>query len=187
QAANASTPPRWDGTTIPFGVAGTDFPSSGTTDFAALAAQLSALADTVDAVADLLVAESVHQIAQGNPLRAGATLDAIARGEAPPPELEVVRTPRTGVSVTHRVGVLLAPGAPQSAPWPSAAASPRATAEPALNAWVAGLLPDPARVRCRATVTRGGTSTTTEVQLDRKSTRLNSSHLGISYAVFCLK
>src|SRR5205814_8360185 len=24
-------------------------------------------------------------------------------------------------------------------------------------------------------------------QLDRKSTRLNSSHLGISYAVFCLK
>src|SRR5262245_63519722 len=27
----------------------------------------------------------------------------------------------------------------------------------------------------------------TERRLDRKSTRLNSSHLGISYAVFCLK
>src|SRR5205814_9820084 len=27
----------------------------------------------------------------------------------------------------------------------------------------------------------------TEELLDRKSTRLNSSHLGISYAVFCLK
>src|ERR1035438_10675174 len=26
-----------------------------------------------------------------------------------------------------------------------------------------------------------------EVKADRKSTRLNSSHLGISYAVFCLK
>src|SRR5262245_63112722 len=26
-----------------------------------------------------------------------------------------------------------------------------------------------------------------EKRLDRKSTRLNSSHLGISYAVFCLK
>src|SRR5258705_10273970 len=26
-----------------------------------------------------------------------------------------------------------------------------------------------------------------EVHIDRKSTRLNSSHLGISYAVFCLK
>src|SRR5437899_1688164 len=29
--------------------------------------------------------------------------------------------------------------------------------------------------------------TPTEQALDRKSTRLNSSHLGISYAVFCLK
>src|SRR5437899_3897208 len=28
---------------------------------------------------------------------------------------------------------------------------------------------------------------TLKVRLDRKSTRLNSSHLGISYAVFCLK
>src|SRR5438045_6485869 len=28
---------------------------------------------------------------------------------------------------------------------------------------------------------------TTRDALDRKSTRLNSSHLGISYAVFCLK
>src|SRR5258705_7057426 len=27
----------------------------------------------------------------------------------------------------------------------------------------------------------------TYVHIDRKSTRLNSSHLGISYAVFCLK
>src|SRR5437899_10200356 len=26
-----------------------------------------------------------------------------------------------------------------------------------------------------------------EAEIDRKSTRLNSSHLGISYAVFCLK
>src|SRR5438045_5655320 len=26
-----------------------------------------------------------------------------------------------------------------------------------------------------------------DVKIDRKSTRLNSSHLGISYAVFCLK
>src|SRR5262245_62337697 len=28
---------------------------------------------------------------------------------------------------------------------------------------------------------------TSEIGVDRKSTRLNSSHLGISYAVFCLK
>src|SRR5437899_12585602 len=32
-----------------------------------------------------------------------------------------------------------------------------------------------------------GTSAARDRSLDRKSTRLNSSHLGISYAVFCLK
>src|SRR5258705_304524 len=37
--------------------------------------------------------------------------------------------------------------------------------------------PDPRRLRLHARLSRG----------DRKSTRLNSSHLGISYAVFCLK
>src|SRR4051812_49521366 len=31
------------------------------------------------------------------------------------------------------------------------------------------------------------TQVATEVQPDRKSTRLNSSHMSISYAVFCLK
>src|SRR5690606_40103726 len=36
---------------------------------------------------------------------------------------------------------------------------------------------------CRAARTRR----TTEMSLDRKSTRLNSSHVKISYAVFCLK
>src|SRR5437868_13207072 len=35
-------------------------------------------------------------------------------------------------------------------------------------------------------VTRGGTASS-PVTIDRKSTRLNSSHVSISYAVFCLK
>src|SRR5436853_4886579 len=38
------------------------------------------------------------------------------------------------------------------------------------------------REALRATGARSG-----KTQIDRKSTRLNSSHLGISYAVFCLK
>src|SRR5262245_63443638 len=37
----------------------------------------------------------------------------------------------------------------------------------------------------RSLIGRGGA--TVMAQIDRKSTRLNSSHLGISYAVFCLK
>ena len=58
--------------------------------------ELIDLDDAVDAVSDALLAESVHQAVQGNPTRVASTLDAIAAGEAPPPELEVVRTPRTG-------------------------------------------------------------------------------------------
>src|SRR5690606_41582604 len=41
-----------------------------------------------------------------------------------------------------------------------------------------------ARERCKA---RGSVGRETEVRSDRKSTRLNSSHVKISYAVFCLK
>src|SRR3989442_11498051 len=40
----------------------------------------------------------------------------------------------------------------------------------------------------RLTLDRGGVALTEgETMLDRKSTRLNSSHVRISYAVFCLK
>src|SRR5262245_62559059 len=48
-------------------------------------------------------------------------------------------------------------------------------------------------VTCRGTVVakrpakNGEEPSLVELELDRKSTRLNSSHLGISYAVFCLK
>src|SRR5947209_10145832 len=58
--------------------------------------------------------------------------------------------------------------------------------------------PDFVRARARETLTRQRTSVLTNgggrgsvrgrpVQRDRKSTRLNSSHANISYAVFCLK
>src|SRR5947199_1365639 len=42
---------------------------------------------------------------------------------------------------------------------------------------------------CRPPACRSRTRTMPgqTVRIDRKSTRLNSSHLGISYAVFCLK
>src|SRR5437899_11910659 len=45
------------------------------------------------------------------------------------------------------------------------------------------------RVPCRSSASRGVLSLCLDIRdiRDRKSTRLNSSHLGISYAVFCLK
>lgn len=145
-----TSPSLWDSTTIPFGNTTLGFPAPGTTDFTALVAQLQALDELVDAVGDTVVAESVYQLVQGNPLRSGATLDAIATGELPPPELEVIRTPRTGIGLTHRLCVVLPAAATNLANWPSASPSPRAQAEPSLNVWAATLLPNPASVRCTA-------------------------------------
>jgi hypothetical protein len=103
---------------------------------------LAALDDAIDAVSDAAVAECAHQAVRGNIMRTGTTLQAIASGEVPPPELEVARTPRTGIAVTHRVIALFnLVAAPASPP------SPRALAEPQLNAWAARLLGPLARIR----------------------------------------
>src|SRR5262249_51440358 len=103
------------------------------------------LDDALDSVADLTLAESVHQLVRGNTIRAGATLDAIARGDAPPPELDVVQTPRAGTALTHRLLAIAASKA--AAGWTN---TPRAQAEPRLNAFAAALLGAPARVHVRA-------------------------------------
>ena len=114
-----------------------------------LFAELELLDQSVDAVSDALIAESVHQAVQGNPLRTASTLEAIARGAAPPPELEVARTPRTGTALVHRLVTLFSGDAVLPPEWKSPAIDVRAKAEPHLNAWVAKLLGDPGRVRCR--------------------------------------
>ncbi|MCS6319647.1 MAG: hypothetical protein H8K05_18125, partial [Nitrospira sp.] len=141
----------WDVTTIPFGNATLGFPPPGSADFTALMEVLKALDDLVDSAGDSVVAESVYQLVQGNPLRSGATLDAIAAGEVPPPELDVIRTPRSGIGLTHRLCTLFpATDSMEPAGWPTNGPSARAQAEPILNAWVATLLPNPAQIRCKA-------------------------------------
>ena len=133
-------------------------PQRGTREHAATVAVLARLRDGADAVADLGLAEAVHQTVQRNHLRAGGSLDALARGELPPPEPEVVRSPRTGTGVTHRVLMVAPdPGEPLAAAalgvWIATAAQRarhvRAVAEPRLNAWAALALGDPSRVHWR--------------------------------------
>ena len=119
-------------------------------DHAAIASLLDDLADQVDAVGDLAVAEAVHQTVQGNLARAGALLDAVNRGEPVHADPEVVRTPRSGVAVTNRVLVLL-PAVAAAAGWSaSPAPAARAAADPAAETWAASLLGPAARTRWRA-------------------------------------
>jgi hypothetical protein len=104
-----------------------------------LGAVLDGLGNAVDAAADAVTAEGVFQMVRGNFARAAGSLDAISSGQAAPPDLGFVRTPRTGIGLTHRVALLVsADDQAIVAGW--AESSPRAAADPALAAWAARLL-----------------------------------------------
>ena len=118
------------------------------TERTAIEAALRELGDAVDAVGDLALTESVHQAVQGNYLRAGATLDAISRGETPPEAMDSITTPRSGVAFTQRLVAVFNTEVPPATTWKRDRA--RAVAEPVLNAWAEQLLGSPARVRCVA-------------------------------------
>jgi hypothetical protein len=109
----------------------------------AISQELDALLEIHDALGDVALAESVHQAVQGNFDRAAGTLDAFTRGNYPP-DPDVVRTPVSGIGITHRVGLHLEPGLPA----PAAGTRPRAVAEPALDSWLASVLPPLDRVVC---------------------------------------
>ena len=154
QKGKSTNPQTWTTDTIPFGQKigqqPTAFPAANppTPDFLTLQKELALLEEAVDSVSDALMAESVYQVVRGNPLRAATTVEAIAGGETPPPELDVVRTPRSGIALTHRV-VTLFGGEPElPSGWPAPERSFRALAEPHLNAWAARMLFKPANVRC---------------------------------------
>jgi hypothetical protein len=99
--------------------------------------------DAIDAVADLLVAEGVFQLVQGNPARSAGAVDAIAAA-GPLPAPAVVDSVRGGMAAVHRVIVTLptpaAAGGPVDDPagW---ALTPRAELEPTLEAWARSVLP----------------------------------------------
>src|ERR1035441_2839373 len=81
---------------------------------------------------------------------------------------------------------------PRSGTWAAAQAVSRRSKqdgliEPALYKPPIGAASRDGQRKSWATGGRGGTVRGAGRILDRKSTRLNSSHLGISYAVFCLK
>ena len=113
-------------------------------DFAALRSVLDKLDERVDTIADLITAESVHQLVQGNAVRAGGALD-IARTGNVPDAFEVIRTPRLGYDVNHRVVIAIDPTLPPA--WSAVEASAAASADPVLNSWASHLLPDPATVQ----------------------------------------
>jgi hypothetical protein len=115
----------------------------------AVLAAIKELDQTHDAVADLLLAESVYQLASANPARAAAALDVLGAGEAIPPDPEVVRTPRSGLPIQHRIAIVIPEPTPAWLPgWNPKA--PRASAEPRLERWAQGALGDATKIAVSA-------------------------------------
>jgi len=127
-------------TAYPFGI--NTLPAASPAQAAAITAQAAGLLDVYDAIADLALAEGVHQAAQGNFARIAATLDAYTTGNFPP-EPDVAQTPPSGIGLTHRVAVHLQPGLAASP-----GATPAAQAEPAVDAWLSTLLPSLGTIGC---------------------------------------
>ncbi len=125
------------------GGAATMFP-----DDAAIQTAIKAMVDAMDPVSDLLVAESVYQLARTNTFAAASALDA-ATGQVPP-DPEVAEQPRGGTGLTHRVALILGGNAPAS-PWPGPP-TVRAAANPYLNAWAGRLLGNPKFIVCTVNV-----------------------------------
>jgi hypothetical protein len=126
----------------PYGVTG--LPPTGSPEGLAIQDEVVRLAASMDAVADLALAEGVFQVSQGTHERAGALLRALADGSRPP-EPEIVRTPRSGSLVHQRVTIGVAAGPVQS-PWPGPS-TPRAAAMSGINAWLGDVIGPPERIR----------------------------------------
>lgn len=128
EAVFLSVPPL----AYPFGVEG--LPADATTGAGrAIVTEVDNLRVTLDAIADLTLAEGVFQVTQGNYERGGATLKAMSEGHAPP-EPEIINTPRGGAVVNHRIAIHLDPGDVES-PW-GGSSTARSRAVPGLNKWL---------------------------------------------------
>jgi hypothetical protein len=116
---------------------------------AAIEQVIADAAEAVDALADVLLAESVHQLVRGDTAGASAALAAIDEG-ATPPQPDVTRTHHGGVGLSHRIAVVLDAAAGPAPGWEATASRPRALAEPALDRWAGQLLGPPERIRIDA-------------------------------------
>ncbi|HEU4839949.1 MAG TPA: hypothetical protein VFT09_00855, partial [Ilumatobacteraceae bacterium] len=117
-----------------------DWPPLDGSERAAVAQILREAADTVDAVADVMLSESVLQHAGGNPYRAAAAMDAMSDGATPSDTVDVLEVPDSADVLTHEVLAIVAGPLPASG-WNTA--RPRALAEPRLEAWATAHLGDP--------------------------------------------
>lgn len=92
---------------------------------------ITSLEESLDALSDILMAEAVHQYANGNMDRAASVLKSLSEGSSPPVP-EFVQTNRSSKHlITHRLCVLMKRSDTVTGP-----VTPRAQAAPELNRWI---------------------------------------------------
>jgi hypothetical protein len=134
-------------TAFPYGIAELSALSAGQQD--AIKAEKASIENTLDALRDVLTAESAYQLALGNFDRAAAVLQSAGSGTLPP-DIEVLNTPRgTQISFTQRLSVQLNSALGVN-PWSTISLTERARLDLSLNAWLGYLLGVPATICCRA-------------------------------------
>ncbi|RNL53458.1 hypothetical protein [Pedobacter jejuensis] len=133
---------------FPFGVA--NLPALNAEQIKALEFEKNNLQNTLDALKDLMTAESAYQMATGNFERAAAVMQSVSIGNIPP-EVEVINTARsTQMTFTNRI-VLTLDATLSTNPWSNVQSSAKSITEPALNHWIGELLGNPADIRCLVT------------------------------------
>lgn len=127
----------------PFGLALTfNLPTATPDQAKAIKEELDYISDINDAVSDLVMAEQVYQVVQGNFERASGNANAFSKGDYPP-DIDIINTPRSGVTLTHRMAIQF-----DSDATVISGAIARAKAEPAINKWLIDNLPAPENVIC---------------------------------------
>lgn len=114
------------------------------TEYDLIAGQIIEVANHMDALGDLMMAESMYQVATGNQERAGAAIKALGEGNAIP-DPQIIKTPRLDKVYMQRKAIMFDVCMGTSTSWPGTE-SPRSYSEPALNCWLKCQLPDPANV-----------------------------------------
>jgi hypothetical protein len=131
--------------TIPWGTGGLP-PATPPTNpgRAAIEAEITRLDGIVDGLGDLLISETVLQVARGDIHAVQATVTAFSSGENPP-EPEIAQSPSVGMGISHRVVLVMEGNDPQTS-WPRGV-SPRSDADAFVDAWAGSLLGDPAGLK----------------------------------------
>jgi hypothetical protein len=166
-----------DAGTVLFGQGG--LPPVGQPDYITLMAGIESIRRRADGVSDLLMAESVFQVARGNIPRGSATLDAVVRGVLPP-EPEFTKIPRSATAVTHRVAIAFADSPVNYPPGWNTSNTLRWIAEPGFDNWLARLLGDANTITCAVKVGGNEVDRISVVDLDLGALQF----LGLAHTLF---